>query len=927
MHQNAHRIKTLIFLTVFALTWIVFFKPLKCNGFCKSPSFVYENQFKLSDVGKIAGIAANRYIPIFSGGKYVQIADIYDNIIVAEIVLSDLPVDGVIDPEDDTIGWFLLKSGSLVKFDMSSPEVSLWKVSQSYEFSGLASAIDAGGKETPVVAVGMVLQDSMEISVFDKNNLSEVKNKITIDETRTISDILLTDQGLYVLLEATGKVLLFDIESGNLKAEGNAGNMPVSFVFDKKRKQILVANPGPGTISVLDSENLTLKKTIDDPNLMTDPVIMAIADNIAYIGCGGIKAGIISLDLDDLVLIGKGVSLSRAPNDIVYLDDRQMIYFTDNSGLYYSFDDTCIRVQTRVRQGAWKSSIEVLVSPDEMFGVRVEGGTPPFDLPSTGSVTCNLDESDDSGRSFICEASHEENYPLYLTDGSGNSKVLMARVAEPIAISPSGALETYVAGDPLVFSVSGGFSPITWQTSYGILSSNYGRTVVYFPPDIAYEDMIKVQDRTGSVLYTSVNVSLPGIALTPAQRVLLPNETSSFNLIASESGSYNWRATGGEINVNENNKNQAEYKAPKETGDYEIIVSNTVNEKETAIAKVFVVSDQLTITPEKAVLGRDESMTFVVSGGKGPYTWSAQRGNLDTFKGNSVIYTSSQISGETRLSVVDTGGRVVSAQISIEGDFRLSPVISVARPDEEVRFSLVGASGEAGWQAEEGSFVKKDDDGALYKSPSHSGTYDILAMDQRGYTAWSRVYVVNESLFLKASTDQVKEKETLLISVEGGVPPYSWTAQQGFLSSTSGRIITWIAPELNPDLQQDSSDLEQDNKVLLTVTDSMDSVAVKEFYVTSAEKEGECAYLLDNLKLSFPCIQIGNDRFEFFMNYLSGLTWEVDIDSLKSSSIGGSCLVLKDDLSFHVPCFEYAGVEYSFSLIYNNGLSWNLVFD
>ena len=553
-------------------------------------------------------------------------------------------------------------------------------------------------------------------------------------------------------------------------------------------------------------------------------------------------------------------------------------------------------------------------APEEIFGVRVQGGTPPFDLPSTGSVVCKPDTSDASGRSFTCTASLKGSYPLYLTDGTGNSKVLMVRIAAPLSISPSGTLDTYIAGDPLVFNVSGGFSPIVWETSYGILSSNFGRTVIYFPPDTACEDLITVQDRTFASLYTTVNVTVPGIVITPAQRVVFPGETCSFTLIGSTSNTYSWSTTGGEITAD---NNVGQYKAPQTTGEYQIIVSNTANE--TAIAKVFVVKDQLTVTPAQAVIGRQEGMAFMVNGGKGPYTWSATMGDLSASTGSSVIYTSSQISGETSLSVIDTGRRIASAQITVQGDFRLSPATAVIMPDKEVLFSFMGASGDVEFQVEEGTIVEKNDKSALYKAPLKSGIYDIIAMDQRGYTAWSRVYVVNDSLYLQGASDKVTEKETLLLSVQGGVPPYSWSATQGLLSSSSGNVMTWIAPEFNTAAQTT-------DKVQIIVKDSMDSVTVQELEIISAEKDGECAYVLDNLQLSFPCVQVGNDRFKFSMNYHSGLTWELEMNSLSQSQLGGACLKTEDNLTINVSCCEYEGVLYSFSLVYTKDLLWLMKF-
>ncbi|MEA2061942.1 MAG: hypothetical protein U9P10_15885, partial [Thermodesulfobacteriota bacterium] len=72
MMTNRHLQKKsviLLFLTALIFNWAGM-TTLRCSAFCTSPSLVYENQFNLSGADQIAGVVDNRYLPVFSDGKY-----------------------------------------------------------------------------------------------------------------------------------------------------------------------------------------------------------------------------------------------------------------------------------------------------------------------------------------------------------------------------------------------------------------------------------------------------------------------------------------------------------------------------------------------------------------------------------------------------------------------------------------------------------------------------------------------------------------------------------------------------------------------------------------------------------------------------------------------------------------------------------------
>ncbi|MEA2060754.1 MAG: C13 family peptidase [Thermodesulfobacteriota bacterium] len=407
----------------------------------------------------------------------------------------------------------------------------------------------------------------------------------------------------------------------------------------------------------------------------------------------------------------------------------------------------------------------------------------------------------------------------------------MVRSAASLEISPSGPLYVDISSEPLLFTASGGYDPVTWQAKCGTLSATKGRTIFYFPSDTACSDTLTIRDRTGETAHRSIEVSVPGMTITPVAGFMLPGEEKQFSLLGA-GPDCRWDAPlGGDI-VSEQD-NLVTYKAPGITGEYALVAMDLLS-GDYVRAMITVVDNHLEITPQSAVLERNGSQHFAVTGGMPPYIWTVDQGDLNTTTGKGVFYTSPGITGQYVITARDAGGRTVSAQIDIKGDFRITPVVSVALPGEEVNFSLMGASGDPSWVAEAGRFTSQNQTEAVLKTPLQTGTYDITAMDPNGDMAWSRVYVVDDTLFIQGAGESVISGDVVSLSVSGGIGPYAWTADQGLLSATSGSRVTWIAPDPGPGSRENGESLTRDT-VVVTVSDSMGSVAAEEVIVGAEE--------------------------------------------------------------------------------------------
>ena len=88
--------------------------------------------------------------------------------------------------------------------------------------------------------------------------------------------------------------------------------------------------------------------------------------------------------------------------------------------------------------------------------------------------------------------------------------------------------------------------------------------------------------------------------------------------------------------------------------------------------------------------------------------------------------------------------------------------------------------------------------------------------------------------------------------------------------------------------------------------------------------DGSCVSAFNDLSLFFPCVQVGKDKFQFAMNFLSGLTWQMEVDSLAMAASDTGCLSAEDTLGFYVPCCRYGSTTLRFTMRYKGRLNWSI---
>jgi hypothetical protein len=106
------------------------------------------------------------------------------------------------------------------------------------------------------------------------------------------------------------------------------------------------------------------------------------------------------------------------------------------------------------------------------------------------------------------------------------------------------------------------------------------------------------------------------------------------------------------------------------------------------------------------------------------------------------------------------------------------------------------------------------------------------------------------------------------------------------------------------------------------VPDSVDLCPGGDDRFLDVECNDGCLSFGSNLSIPMPCFDLFPLRFGITFNYLSGLFWEVNLESLRESTGGGERYILEDDFSIRIPCLQLNGIRFSCKLNYVGGLVW-----
>ena len=155
---------------------------------------------------------------------------------------------------------------------------------------------------------------------------------------------------------------------------------------------------------------------------------------------------------------------------------------------------------------------------------------------------------------------------------------------------------------------------------------------------------------------------------------------------------YKWSADNGPINPIEGPK--VDYQPPAQTGDYHVTCKDNKDSSITALVRVV---PSVAITPAQIDLATGEVATLQVTGGKDPYTWTTQAGDLSSTSGSRVSYTAPTRNGVYSITVMDALKQQAKARIQVLGNLIISPIKTVVTIGENIHLSAARGAEPYTW--------------------------------------------------------------------------------------------------------------------------------------------------------------------------------------------------------------------------------------
>ena len=560
---------------------------------------------------------------------------------------------------------------------------------------------------------------------------------------------------------------------------------------------VLGADPAEITVTLTDSKGREVKSTFSNQGVVTlSPccdIAMATGATQPFAVTGGQAPyawTVIGGDLDDYTASDVTYTAPGLPG--VY-------HVTVEDSLGDSATAT-LRVGTPLRV----TPHDARIMRGDTAEFTVVSGVPPYsweaDFGSLSSVSGEV--------VTYTPENHLGLYQVTVSDSAGARQVLSVQVSEGIVVTP--AVMEIEKNKSRTLKATGGAGGYTWSARRGTVDPMSGSEVKYTAPSTLGDgtDEVTVRDSAGNTATVAVTVTIifDTLYITPGQATLSPGEIVNFAVHNAKNPMMTkWTATKGTID------STGKYTAPSSSGTYTVSVIDLLNGRK-ADAKVHVKS-QLSLTPDKATIGTNDSKTFTVSGGEAPYNWRVMgEGDLDTTQGTIVVFTASSKTGTSRLIVVDNTGISAEAEIEVTGKILITPASVTLAPGATQQFVSSGGTGTITWRADMGIV----DSSGLYTAPSDIGNYKVTARDSQGNEAVANVKVGNVPVITPAM-NWLSKGDTADFTVVGGTAPFAWTVTAGTID-TSGKTVTYTAPGVA-------------GEVTVTVADSLGQESTAVVYV------------------------------------------------------------------------------------------------
>jgi hypothetical protein len=360
-----------------------------------------------------------------------------------------------------------------------------------------------------------------------------------------------------------------------------------------------------------------------------------------------------------------------------------------------------------------------------------------------------------------------------VTDAVGNTADAAVTVNAALAISP--ASRTIASGNGVSFSASGGVSPYVYSVASG--GGSVSAAGGAYVSGGAGAVTVRVTDTVGNTSDAAVTVNA-ALSVSPATQTLAVGNVVTF----AASGGVSPYAYALHAGVGSVDASTGEYTAPASAGTATVRVTDASGNVADAAVTI---NAALAITPVSKALAVNNTQTFGVSGGVGPYAFDVSAGT-GTVNASSGLYTAPAAAGTATVRVTDALGNASTAAVTINAAVAISPSTKTIAGGGTIAFSAAGGVSPYVYSVFAGGGSVGASSGS-YTAATSSGAATVRVTDALGNVSDAAV-TINGVLGLTPSTKTLAVGNSATFTALTGVPPYTYSvaAGGGAIDSSTG---------------------------------------------------------------------------------------------------------------------------------------------
>ncbi|WP_069469762.1 InlB B-repeat-containing protein [Candidatus Marithrix sp. Canyon 246] len=360
----------------------------------------------------------------------------------------------------------------------------------------------------------------------------------------------------------------------------------------------------------------------------------------------------------------------------------------------------------------------------------------------------------------------------------------------------------YTDGKPRL-RAKGGVQPYSWSNTGGQLTATTGE-MVDFSANVLGNYQVTLTDQSGQTdqvtieVYSQLSLSpqyVPNLKIKKIQAFAITGGKPPYLVTTSLGFSQS-------ISPDANGIANYNFTAPENPGTVTLTVKDAIAGE--LSAQINIVPDtKPTVTPSGTVenpliLSLGEDIRLTVKGGVPNYNWTVTAGTLSSTQGKTVTYIAPKASGEQTITVTDNKGNETEVPVKVINELACSPHLTtmILGDKSPITFRAMGGAEPFRWEVEAGTINPPEGAEVNYQPPAQEGEFTVTCKDAQDKSVTPLIRVI-KGLSASPTEKLLAIGESAQLQIAGGQAPFTWVAECGDLTKTSGTLVGYTAPQRN----------------------------------------------------------------------------------------------------------------------------------